>query len=516
MKSTAPRSASGEKPPMRGDLILIRGMGFIKPMVLPVLLAIVPTLYHYGNNVEKLTAVNLFRMLAFNSLLAIVVYLVFMAFSHFQPIKAANATFVFLIFFNVYGLVYRYLLYLDSIRIKHYTLLPLMLMIAVYAILFLHKPKNAISAEIWKSLIVLVSILIFFNLFKIIPGEIQKAQSDITEASLSHPEELLPAETSPDIYYIILDEFAGFQAMREYWHYEGVDDFVRFLKDRGFFIAEESHGSSTDTLHQVASRLNYQEYPHGTISLRSYFKEIADNRVMRELKLRGYTTVVFDETNMGYPSSLPIKADYVYEYESPAIPESNRGEYGFYFDEFGELVVDNTMLFAFSQSYRKNNRVISQHSSMISFAIENIADPEVPSPKFVYVHLLLPHFPFVFNRNGDITESDQFTNWNHYLENYIYSIQVAEEMIDNIISESDVNNPPVIILQSDHGARNHLASREGSAVLPNYPNEFKSLILYALYIPGYDYSSLPQDIDPINTFPIVFNYLFDTNISLTK
>jgi hypothetical protein len=488
---------------------------YCRPMVLPILLAIVPTLYHYSNNVEKLTLINLSRMLVLNTGLAIIIYIVLMAFYRFQAIKAANATFVFLIFFNVYGLAYRYLIYLDVIRIKHYTLLPFLLLVSIYSILFIAKIKHSVLVESWKYLLLVVSVLVLFNLVKIVPAEIKKGQVDITEDPLSHPEELRPAEHSPDIYYIVLDEFAGFQSMREYWHYEGVEDFIRFLKNRGFFVAEKSHGNSDSTVLELATRLNYREYSE-PLHLQSFFNEIANNRVMSYLKSRGYTTVVFDETNMGYPSSISINADYLYEYESRAIPEMNRSEYGLSFDEFGELVIDNTMLYAFSQNYRKNNRVVSEHSDMIAFTVDNIANPEVPSPKFVYVHLLLPHFPFMFTRDGNITDSDQFTNWNHYLENYIYSIKVAETMINNIVSASDVNNPPVIILQSDHGARNRLTTREGSVILPNYPDEFKTLILYALYLPGYDYSSLPQDIDPTNTFPIVFNYLFDAKLPLRK
>jgi len=488
---------------------------YCKPMVLPVLLAIVPTLYHYSNNVEKLAFINLSRMLAFNVLLAGIVYVVLLVFHKSQVIKAANATVVFLIVFNVYGLCYRYLVQLDVVRVKHYTLLPLMLMLAIYLIFFIAKVKNSISIEVWKNLLLVASVVSFLNLFRIIPAELEKWQSNIMSAPVSPSEAMVPAENSPDIYFIVLDEFAGFQAMREYWGYDEVDRFVDFLKERDFFVAEESHGSSIDTLHQLATRLNYQEYSPEE-DIQTYFNAISDNRVMRELKARGYTTVVFDETNMPYPSAKPLQADYLYEYESPSIPETKRGEYGLYFDEFGELVIDNTMLYAFSQSYRKNNPIVSQHSNMISFTVDNIASRNVPSPKFVYVHLMLPHFPFIFDRNGNITESDQFTNWNHYLENYIYSIKIAEAMINNILSEANASNPPVIVLQSDHGARNHLTARIGSAVLPDYPEEFKTLILYTLYLPGYDYASLPQDINPVNTFPTIFNYLFETNIALIE
>jgi hypothetical protein len=486
------------------------------PLVLPILLAVVPTLYLYGNNAEKLKLLNLFRMLVSNLLLAIVIYLVFMAFYRFQPMKAANATFVFLIFFNVYGLGYRYLIQLDVIRVKHYTLLPLMLTLAIYSILFINKVKNSASTDIWKHLVLVVGVLVLLNLSKIIPAEIEKAQSYIANAPQSHPEELLPADQPPDIYYIILDEFAGFQAMREYWNYEEVDNFVDYLKARDFFVAEASHGSSQDTLREIATRLNYQEYPPEKVRLRIFFNDIYNNKVMQYLKTRGYTTVVYDETNMSYPSFKGVEADHLYEYESPSIPNTAKRKYGFYLDEFGELIIDNTMLYAFSHNYRRNDPKVGLHSSMISFTAGHVASTEVPSPKFVYVHLMLPHVPFIFNQDGSIKDSDQSTNWNHYLDNYIYAIRVAEIMIDNILRNADLNNPPIIILQSDHGARNLLPKRRGSIVLPNYPEEFKTLILYALSIPGYDYSTLPQDINPINTFPIVFNYLFEAQIPLMK
>lgn len=89
-------------------------------------------------------------------------------------------------------------------------------------------------------------------------------------------------------------------------------------------------------------------------------------------------------------------------------------------------------------------------------------------------------------------------------------------MIERILLEAYLKYRPIIILQPDHGARNHLNHSDGSVSLPNYPEEFKTLILNALYIPGYNYSSLSQDIYPANTFPIVFNYLFDTKIPLIK
>lgn len=487
-----------------------------KTVALPILLAIIPTLYHYSNNVEKLTFTSLFRMLVFNMVVALIVYVIGLLITRFQPFKAALAASVFLIFFNIYGLVYQHLMHADVIRIKHYTLLPLFILFAVYASWLLIRWKSTILVSLWKNFLLVVSVLVLFNLIQIIPAEIKKWNNNKTAVVQEKQATTSTGKQSPDIYYIILDEFEGLQGMREYWHYQGVDNFASFLKQRGFFIAEASHASSTDTLHQMASRLNYEDYPYNETDMQIYFDAIADNRVMRFLKSEGYTTVVFDETKLGYATAKSIKADYLYEYGSAAIPQGDVGSYGFAFDEFGELVMDNTMLYAISQKYKSNSPLISQHSSMISFTIDNIANKQIPSPKFVHVHLLLPHAPFIFNEDGQIVDSDHFTNWHYYIDNYKFSIKVAEQMVDQILQQYDPQHPPVIILQSDHGARNHLNRNEDSMILENYPEKDKTLILYSLYLPGYDTSSLPQDINPTTTFPIVLNYLFNAGIAVSK
>jgi len=120
----------------------------------------------------------------------------------------------------------------------------------------------------------------------------------------------------------------------------------------------------------------------------------------------------------------------------------------------------------------------------------------------------------VFGTNGNVLDQQYRNNWNYYLGNYIFTIRVAEKMVNNLMSQADPKRPPIIILQSDHGARNQIISDNENTLLQNFPEEYKTSILFALYMPGYDTSSLPQDIDPINTFPIVFNYLFNANIPL--
>jgi len=65
----------------------------------------------------------------------------------------------------------------------------------------------------------------------------------------------------------------------------------------------------------------------------------------------------------------------------------------------------------------------------------------------------------------------------------------------------------------NHGARN-LKTKAYSGFLENYPDRYKTWIVNALYLPSCEDAPLTQDMDPINTFPIVFNCYFDANIPL--
>lgn len=480
--------------------------------LLPLLLAVYPALFHYANNVLISLLPSLLRMLLLHSLLALGLYLLFLIPYRQHAIRAAISTFIFLVFFHTYGILYSYLLKLDIIQIEHYTLLPLFVLIAIYTSWLVVKIGDAHLQRLWTSGTLILSIIVVFNIIRIAPHELGKAQQTALAATSSASEvdiSSLSAEY-PDIYYIVLDEFSGFEPMRQYWNYHGVDDFKQYLEDRGFFVAEQTHGLSQVTLYELATRLNYEKYPCCR-EYRTYFAAIADSQVMRFLKTKRYTTVTFDQTESVIPADLPVQADYSYS----NAPDSARPSS--LLDDFGILVINNTMLRVFSNIYEPLIVApgIEAHKNMLFFTLDKMKDlNEIPSPKFVYVHLLLPHMPFIFDQHGTVIATNYNTNWNDYLGNYIYSISYTQEMIENIFSQADPKRPPIIILQSDHGARNQIYNGNEDALLEDFPEEYKTWILYTLYIPGYDTSSLPQDINPINTFPIIFNYLFDANVPL--
>ena len=474
-----------------------------------LLAATYPALLLYQTNIGKLTLSSLERVILFFALIALIVYIIALLVSKFYPPRAGNRAFIFLIFFGTYGWVYNLLLKYDWFRIEHYTLLPVYILVALYAAFLIAK----IDAKKFRSAsLIFVTLAVGLSLVNIIPAEIHKAKSPSAQNIVAASADAGSASnSSPDIYFIILDEFSGFNTMRSYWQYEGVDQFVSYLEKEGFYVAQGSRSNSASTFHELAERLNYSTYPvYENNDVINYFNDIYNSKVMLYLKEKGYTTFAFDETHHFYPSFEHINADYVFDYDAGSMASP-----GTLFDDFGILVADKTMLVPFANYYRIADPKWAEHAKWISFTADKVGNlNEISGPKFVYVHLLLPHNPFMFDKSGNPVDPQFYFNWNYYLGNYQYAMTIAKRTISNILSQYDSTDQPIIILQSDHGARNLNAQTKGAVTLSNYPDEDQFDIMNALYLPGYDYSQLTQDIKPINTFPIILDHYFGENIPL--
>ena len=141
----------------------------IKPGLLPLLLATYPALFHYANNVVITLLSSLLRMLLLNSLLAISIYIVFLIFYKRQAARAAVAAFVFLIFFNCYGILYDFLLKLDIIQLEHYSFLPLFILLSIYVSWLTAKINDSSLARFCTTTALILGILVTFNIIRIIP-----------------------------------------------------------------------------------------------------------------------------------------------------------------------------------------------------------------------------------------------------------------------------------------------------------------------------------------------------------
>ena len=477
----------------------------LKYASLPLLAAIYPALFHYANNAHLVLLSSVLELCLLLVGIGLGLYMLWALIVRGKFPQVAIGAFLMLLFFHSYGLAFEWLRSLDLFQVEIYNFLPFWVFAALYLAWLAATLKTDTAVLICNISLLILGVLAAFNLIKIIPAELEKSRTNPTAIAASLEEGTAVAnQRYPDIYYLVFDEAAGFEVARRYWPSPEVDGLVSFLEGIGFYVAEESHGESIHTLHEISTRLNYEKYPIGDEYFEIYNKAIGNNAVMAYLKELGYTIIAYDERRTPYPTMLPVPADILIE-ESP---DKNAGR-AVFLDDYKILVLQSTML----RSFLNQDPELHHHRNMILYTSENIASEHVPSPRFVYAHLMLPHGPFIFSGNGTITVSgrSEHFNWQRYPENYKFFLSVAQLTVNNIVSETKGN--AVIILQSDHGARNFTESPYIGS-FQNFPEEYKTWIVNAVYLPNCDDAPLTQDLDPINTFPIVFNCYFDTDIPL--
>jgi len=211
----------------------------IYPLLAPLLFGLYPSLYFYTKNATMVMIASYWRVLSVYLLLILVVYLVSLVIHKFNGLKAANAAAAFLLFFNFYGMLFTELSNANLFRVEHLTMLPLFLFLAGYSVWFLNRIKAKKAASIWRWVTLVSAVLIAITILKLIPIEVKKAQTQRAAAREQIGTVNAAAGNSPDIYYLVFDEFSGLEAMREYFNSTEVDGFKAFLEGKGFFVGEK-------------------------------------------------------------------------------------------------------------------------------------------------------------------------------------------------------------------------------------------------------------------------------------
>jgi len=337
-----------------------------------------------------------------------------------------------------------------------------------------------------------------------------------------------PSDPVPDIYYIILDAYTRADVLDELYGYDN-SDFVDFLQDRGFYVAEESTSNYVHTDLSIPSSLNMTHLD----TMPEFFRQNVDlddqdtiqsvvgkefvrnSRVKDILQSQGYTIVTFAG---GYGAQFKDADVYV---NSPDIEEGNFWQIG-----FETMLLDTSLAQIYIRlkggSYGPLQRLFAAHRERVIFTLANLPNfAEAEGNYFVFAHVLSPHVPFVFGPNGEkIEHDDPYTlldarpgheeNIVYYRDQVHYLNTLVMDTIDQIIEKSDT--PPIIILQADH------SSKVYDEIDPPETVRMKLLlpILNAYHLPDTDDTLLYPTITPVNSFRVIFNYYFDADLELLE
>jgi hypothetical protein len=313
--------------------------------------------------------------------------------------------------------------------------------------------------------------------------------------------------TCPNIYYIILDAYAGNDILKESFDYDN-STFLEQLSHRGFFVANKSRANYVKTVLSLPSSLNFTHLDDlakrvGTTSGdRKPLRElIVNNRVFSFLKRYGYSTVAF-------PAGFHLT-----ELRGADVYMSK----GWSLDDFSGELIYNTPVSALVEIFMNQPFKHILHRQRVLYSFDHLIDTtKIKPPIFVFAHIVCPHKPFVFDEDGGpvgLVKSPADFSEKMYVEQLKYVNKRVIRLVDELLANSV--QPPIIILQADHGVRWNVQEQEPERNTPQiYKKAFS--ILNAYYLPGCDYSQLYDSISPVNTFRVVLNWYFGAEFELLK
>lgn len=488
----------------------------------PFLFALFPILFIYAENKEHLSLSQIWTSVVILLGFALIVLLLFTLVLR-SAARAGMLLSLFLLLFFSYGVVHRALW-------EGRTEIPLaysQMLLIVWAVLFFGGAALVIwirrgLEEITKILNIMALILVMFSLVNIGLYELRTRSAlqgnDNTERIQLAQTRSVQGDELPNIYYIILDGYARADILEELYNYDN-SEFLEFLDQKGFSVADESQSNYAQTALSLASSLNlsYLDDVASRVGPESGDRQplqrmIRSSAAVQFLKQQGYLTVAFPT---GYAPTTLDDAD-VYM------------DSGLAWNSLEILLLGYTPI-PWLVANQSQLNPYAPHIFRIQYALEHLAGTaQLQSPHFVFAHVVAPHPPFVFDEHGNETpQSRGFTieDGNHFLElggtreEYVegYTSQLSfvndqiMAIVDNLLSYQS-SRPAIIILQSDHRP-GLLLDWEHSE--NTYFKERLS-ILNAVLLPGGDSTSFYAKMTPVNTFRLIFNQYFGTELELLE
>ena len=359
----------------------------------------------------------------------------------------------------------------------------------------------------------LAAILVAVSLVPIVPYEVEEAMAAPPPVLVDG--QVLSGATEAhrrDVYWLVYDRYGSDRSLELQF---GVrNDLTPWLRERGFDVLDDSHANYVATALSMASTLSMAHLEQLTrlvgtesSSYNPLYARLQNSRVVKQFKALGYAYhhlgSWWNPTRTDEAANENYNADGV--------------------NDFTAVLFETSGLPLAIEALGWEEEVPSEHTKHLkhnTYALDQLDRlRDAPGPKFVLAHVLLPHPPYVYDRDGrPMTEAEsaalgpaeagrrQLAYTNARLRAFLEPLLALPE-----------DEQPIIILQADEGPWTdpYFADKVNYDWATASPEELeiKFGIINAWYIPGAD-----LDLDPamtaINTFPVLFERYFGLDYEL--
>jgi hypothetical protein len=232
------------------------------------------------------------------------------------------------------------------------------------------------------------------------------------------------------------------------------------------------------------------------MDLEPVFERIRRSDVARLLKRAGYRYIHVGSW-ASFTASSPIA-----DVNLPPIGTS----------EFSRVLYGSTALSPLLRTAATNENVTQRDATLGAFSKLDEAIG-MDGPKFIFAHFIVPHPPYVFDRDGHVNlDPEREGNVRGYLEQVRFTNAHIERITDRLL-DVPPDRRPIVVIQADEGPYPRLSTRFPTSwsTEPEGDVRVKFGILNAYYLPGVSDALYPT-ISPVNTFRVIFDRYFGTDL----
>lgn len=417
--------------------------------------------------------------------------------------KASLISFFILVFNFFFGSLHDFLKkdFGNIIIVKYSFIITVTLLVLTLLIAYIKKTKKNIT-RFGLYLNCLLLLLITIEIVKLFTVVV-KSKSVYTD-DLS--KKIIACDTCarPDIYLIIADEYAGSTELRDIFSFDN-SAFENQLENRGFHLIHKTKSNYNATVYSMSSLFNMtyvNNLEQNVVTQRDMFtcrELIKNNNLLLFLRKKGYQTFNYSPFDFDDKESFVINPFFASKkklFTSQTFVNRFWRDLGYHF-------LSKKKIKAEKDKHKYNNIKIDSSSRII-------AAKKYTNPKFVYIHLSMPHHPYYFDSKGKESLYNTVTysypeEKKDYVQYLLYANKRLLSLIDHIKGGTQVS--PIIILMSDHGYRQFTET-----VDPKY----YFMTLNAVCLPNEDYSGFYDGMSNVNQFRILLNSQFGQKLPLLK
>ncbi len=317
-------------------------------------------------------------------------------------------------------------------------------------------------------------------------------------------------EFGRDIYYLVFDRYGSQRSLELNY---GIEDpgLFDWLREHGFYVADDSHANyvktslslaatlNLDYLDDVAERMGPSSDDHEPI-----FEMFQEHEVGAFLKGIGYEYI-----HIG---------SWYQQTRTSRLADINTSDESL--TDFSASLFDTSILPLIAPAVVEDGPVTDRERAYAA-SVEQLRQlrhvAERPGPQFVFAHVLLPHPPYVFDATGAFVEKERGDENAKFAAQLRYTNDQIISILEPLLAQPEATRP-IVVLQADEGPYPRRYARDTNgfdwSTATTRELETKFGILNAFHLPDVGDERLYPTISSVNTFRLILDEYFGAELPL--